>query len=147
MLEITKWFIDQLKADSTLSGMLGANAQDNRIYSWDFPTTITYSASLKAAIFYKENQNPRPFMHSYPSQRGNIYYYFSIVSPNKTLANQIVEYLVSKFENRGIFNTTSWRIGNIIMNGSAEGVNEGTPTNPLYKRNLSFLLAEIFRRN
>lgn len=145
MLEISKYFVDTMKADTSLTALTGADITDYRIYSFDSAFTITFSNTKKAAIFYKDNQNPRPTEHSYPSQKGNIYYYLSIESPNKNLAKQIGEYLVSLFENKG-FSTTNWRIGNVVMNGTSEGVVDGTGTTPVHKQNLSFLLKEIFKR-
>lgn len=145
MLEITKYFIDAMKNDNGLSTLLGSDANDPRIYSFNPPFIINFSPTYKAAIFYKDNQNPRPTEYSYPSQKGNIYYYFSIESPNKNLAKQIGEYLVSKFENKP-FVTTNWRIGNVIMNGTSEGIVDGTGTTPVHKQNLSFLLKEVFKR-
>lgn len=145
MLEISKYFIDEMKADVSLSALTGADVSDSRIYSVNPPFTITFSTIKRAAIFYKDNQNPRPTEYSYPSQRGNIYYYFSIESPNKNLSKQIVEHLIDKFENKG-FSTTNWRIGIVVMNGTSEGSLEGTGTTPIYKQNLSFLLKEVFKR-
>lgn len=145
MLEISKYFVDEMKADVSLSALTGADASDTRIYSFNPPFPITFSSIYKVAIFYKDNQNPRPTEYSYPSQRGNIYYYLSIESPNKNLAKQVGEYLISKFENKG-FSTTNWRIGIVVMNGTSEGVIDGTGTTPIYKQNLSFLLKEIFKR-
>lgn len=147
MLEIDKYFLDTMRNDSGLSVLIGADVSDDRMYSWDYPSVIEFNDSYKAAIFYKDNQNPRPEMHSYPSQRGNIYYYFSVVSRDKSLTKEVAEYIINMFENCGVFNTENWRIGNIIMNGNSEGSNEGTPTNPLHKRNISFLLKEVFKRN
>lgn len=145
MLEISKYFLDEMKADASLNILTGADAIDTRIYSFNPPFNIVFSSTYKAAIFYKDNQNPRPTEHSYPSQRGNIYYYFSVESPNKNLTKQIAEYLISKFENKG-FSTTNWRIGIVVMNGSSEGAIEGTGTTPVYKQNISFLLKEVFKR-
>jgi hypothetical protein len=145
MLEISKYFVDQMKDDNTLSTLLGSDDNDSRIYSYDPPFTITFSPTYKAAIFYQDNQNPRPTEYSYPSQRGNIYYYLSIESPNKNLAKQIGEYLVSMFENKG-FVTTNWRVCIVVMNGTSEGVVGGTTITPIYKQNLSFLLKEVLKR-
>lgn len=145
MLEISKYFIDAMKIDVSLTALTGADVTDSRIYSFNPAFTVVFSPTYKAAIFYKDNQNPRPTEHSYPSQRGNIYYYFSIESPNKNLAKQIEEYLVTKFENKA-FVTTNWRIGNVVMNGTSEGVINGTGTTPIHKQNLSFLLKEVFKR-
>jgi hypothetical protein len=145
MLEISKYFLNQMKNDGSLSTLLGSDANDSRIYSWNPPFTIKFSSTYKAAIFYKDNQNPRPTEHSYPSQKGNIYYYISIESPNKNTAKQIGEYLVTLFENKP-FSTDNWKIGNVIMNGTSEGVIEGTGNTPVYKQNLSFLLKEVFKR-
>lgn len=145
MLEISKYIIDLMKNDASLSALTGGNANDPRIYSWNPPFVITFSSTYPAAIFYKDNQNPRPTEFSYPSQKGNIYYYLAVESPNKTLAKQIQEYLVSLLENRS-FSTTNWRIGNILMNGTSEGVVGGTGTTPVHKQNISFLLFPIFKR-
>lgn len=145
MLEISKYFVDTMKADVSLNILLGSDASDSRIYSFDPPFTVTFSPTKKAAIFYKNNQNPRPTEHSYPSQKGNIYYYFSIESPNKNLAKQIGEYLIDLFGDKQ-FSTTNWRIGMTVMNGTSEGVVDGTGTTPVHKQNLSFLLKEIFKR-
>ena len=145
MLEISKYFIDQMKADASLSTLIGSDASDSRIYSFNPSFKVIFSSEKKAAIFYKENQNPRPTMFSYPSQRGNLYYYFSVESPNKNLTKQIGEYLIAKFENKG-FSTTNWRIGITIMNGNSEGAVGGTDVTPVYKQNISFLLKEVFKR-
>jgi hypothetical protein len=145
MLEISKYLLDSIKADNSLKTLLGADSSDERTYSWNPPFQILFSSTYKAAIFYRDSQNPRPTLNSYPSQKGNIYYYFSIESPNKNLVNQIAEYLISKFDNKP-FVTTNWRIGSLILNQSAEGVIGGTATTPIYKRNLSFLMGNIFKR-
>ena len=137
--------IDQMKNSNTLSGLTGGNSSDPRIYSWNPPFVIKFSPSYPAAIFYKDNQNPRPTEYSYPSQKGNIYYYLSIESPDKNLTKQIGEYLVSLFENKP-FSTTNWKIGNVIMNGTSEGIIGGTSSTPVYKQNISFLFKEIFKR-
>jgi hypothetical protein len=146
MLEISKYFLDELKDDGNLSNLLGSDANDSRIYSWNPPFDIVFSNSKKAIILYRYNQNPRPTEYSYPSQRGNIYFYFSIESPDKYLTKQIGEYVISMFENSG-FSTTNWKIGNVVMNGSSEGTIGGTGSIPIYKHNISLLLKEVFKRN
>jgi hypothetical protein len=146
MLELNKYFIDAMKADSGLNALTGGDSTDYRIYQFNPPFTITFSSIKRAAIFYRDNQNPRPTLHSYPSQRGNIYLYFSVESPNKTLTQQVAEYIINKFENKGFY-TTNWRVLNVIMNGSSDGEFAGTPTTPVYKRNISFLLLNVFDRS
>jgi hypothetical protein len=145
MLEISDYILDELKDDATLITLLGADSNDSRIYSWNPPFNIIFSPIRKAAIFYRYNQNPRPTEYSYPSQKGNIYFYFSVESPDKTLTKQIGEEIVSLFESKP-FSTNNWKIGNVIMNGSSEGVIGGTGSIPIHKQNVSLLLKDIFKR-
>lgn len=145
MLEISTYFITQMKADVTLSALTGGDSSDSRIYSWNPPFAIKFSPTYPAAIFYRDTQNPRPPNYSYPSQKGNLYYYFAIESPNKTLAKQISEYIITLFENKSI-TTTNWKVGIVVMNGSSEGVIGGTGATPIHKQSLSFQLKEVFKR-
>lgn len=145
MLEIDKYMMDAIKADATISGYTGKTASDSRVYSWKPSKDVVFSTTYPAAIFYKDNQNPQPSEYSYPYQVGNVYYYFQIVSNNKTLTKQIAERLNTLFKDTSI-TTTNFRVLTVKPNGNAEGADEGTPTNPLYVRNVSFLLKEVFER-
>jgi hypothetical protein len=145
MLEIDKYVVDKIKNDATISGYTGKDANDSRVYTYRPSVDVIFSPKYPAAIFYRDNQNPQPKEYSYPSQVGDIYYYFQVVSDNKTLTKQIGERLVSIFKDISI-TTTNWRVLIVKSNGNSEGVPEGTPTKPLYVRNVSFLLREVFER-
>ncbi|MDY0313753.1 MAG: hypothetical protein RBR32_01620 [Bacteroidales bacterium] len=149
MLEIDKYIIDEIKADATIAGYTGYSVNDPRVYQWEPPIPVSFGSTLPAAIFYRNNQVPTPYQSSFYSQRGNIYYYFQIVALNKTLANQIAERLLKLFkadEHNSGFSTTNWRVLTVKNNGVMDGVNQGSPTKPLYVRNVSLLLKEVFSR-
>lgn len=148
MLEISDYLIGVIETDVTLKGYLGGTADDSRVYPWDTPYQIIYSDSLKAALFWRNNQNPVPVNFSYPAQIGNFYYYFQVVSSDKSLANQIEERLIALLApvtNSG-FKTTHYRVGFVLNNGVGEGSNEGTTKAPLYSRVISLMLKEVFTR-
>lgn len=145
MLEISTYFVTQLKADIGLSALTGGDSSDSRIYSYNPPFPIKFSSTYPAAIFYRTRQNARPESYSYPSQKGNLRYYFSVESPNKTLAKQIAEYIITLFENKSII-TTNWKVGVVVMAGSSEGMIGGTSSTPIHKQSVSFQLKEVFKR-
>lgn len=145
MLEIDKYIMDAIKGDATISGYTGKTSSDPRVYSWMPSQDVIFSSTYPAAIFYRDNQNPHPIEYSYPSQIGNIYYYFQIVSNSKTLTKQIAERLITLFKDTSV-TTTNFRVLIIKQNGNSEGITEGTATKPLYVRNVSLLLKEVFER-
>lgn len=146
MLEISKYMMDTLKNDATITGYTGKTVSDTRIYTWNPPIDIVFSSTYPAAIFYRERQDMRPSRFTYPAQKGDIYYYFQVVSTNKTLTKQIAERMITLFDELSI-TTTNWRVGIVKLNSSADGNIEGTATKPLYTQNISFYLKEVLRRD
>lgn len=143
MLELDKYFVDALKADATITSYTGKVATDSRIFTWNPSFDVEFSTSKPAAIFYSDNENMRGSVASYPTQKGNINYFFQIVSIDKTKAKQIAERIIILFEEKG-FTTTHWKVGIVKKITNKDGVNEGTPTKPLHSRIVSFILKEVF---
>jgi hypothetical protein len=146
MLEITDEFVDILRLDSTIISLTGLNSSDMRIYSWNPPFDIIYNSTYKAAIFIRDTQFGRVSNYwSYPSQLPDIMYYFACVSPTKTTTNQLEE-RIRQLLDMYSFDTLNYRIGVITLNNVVDGINDGTPTKPLYSRITSFTLREVFMR-
>lgn len=145
MLEIEEYIINILSSDTILAGYLGANSTVKRIYSWYPPMTISYSSTLKSAIFYKNSQNRRDLDFSYPSQEGSIIFTFQIVSINRNLIPQIEDQLKTLLHDSSI-DITNWKVLNIVHAGSEYLENLGTPTYPLYVKNVLFNFDNVLKK-
>lgn len=148
MLEITKYILDQLRADSILMDHLGGTETDSRIYSWEPPFDIIYDSNKEAALFYKDEQFSKDKHFSFPSQKGNINYYFQCVSPNKTLSQLVIERIEEILcdEYYSGFETTNWKVLLVKNNGTSDGEIVGNTGKILYVRNIIINLKEVFRR-
>lgn len=147
MLEITDHFIELLRLDSTIISLTGLTNSDMRIYSWGPPFDIVYTSVYKAAIFIRDSQTTRMRdKWSYPSQLPDIMYYFACVSPSKTISHELEE-RIRQLLDLYSFATLNYRVGIVMLNNVIDGINEGTPTKPLYSRVISFALKEVFTRD
>jgi len=145
MLEISEYLLNILKYDATITSLTGATATDTRIYSWKPAVDILFSSTLKAAIFYTSFQDKRPFSWSYPSQIGNITYFFQSSSLSKLILQQVIEQINILFDNY-FFSTENYNILSMMCSGKKEGPLEGTATRRIYGETISFLLRDICSR-
>jgi len=147
MQEIIEYILDKMRDDSVLPTMLGSSEADDRIYGWNPPFDILYSDSEKAAIFYKESQDPRGNEFSFPSQKGNIKFILQVVSPDKTLVIEIYDYLDTLFCDpySNSFETDNWRVLVTKNDGYSSG-EIGNPGKILHVGNFFLSLEEIFKR-
>ena len=145
MLEISEYLLNILKYDATITSLTGAISSDYRIYSWKPAFDIIFSSTKEAAIFYSSFQDKRKHDWSYPSQIGDITYFFQSSSLNKTTAQQVIERINDLFDNYS-FSTTNYNILSMMCNGKKEGPLEGTATRRIYGETISFLLRDICSR-
>ena len=147
-LEICEEVIKTMKEDSAIQAYTGYTVNDPRIYSWNPMFNIIFATERPVAIFHRYSQapDPNPERSSFPTQKGNIYFYFQVKSPDKTLAMRCAERIKNLFRNQPL-NSDNYKIGIIRSNGNNDGTTEGTPTRPIYVRNINLLLKEIFKKH
>lgn len=147
-LEICEQIVKTIKEDGAIQTYTGYTVSDPRIYSWNPMFNIIYATERPVAIFHRYNQSPdpNPNKSSYPTQKGNIYFYFQVKSPDKTLATRCAERIENLFCGQPL-SSDNYRIGIIKSNGNNDGATEGTSTRPIYVRNCNLLLKEIFKKH
>jgi len=145
MLEITKYLVDTLINSNSIKTLLGGDISDSRIYSWNPPFDVVYTTAKPAAVFYYSESGKRPNEFSYPQQLPDETYYFQVVSFDRTKVEQISE-LVFSLLDLYTFHTEHFSVKTMEPGGISESTFEGTPTKPLYIKNIIFELSNIFRR-
>ena len=143
-LEICEGLLDTIRSDTAIQTYTGYSVSDTRIYSWNPMFNVIFSPTQKVAIFFRYNQNPLPVNFSYLTQRGDIYFYFQIKSPDKTLGIRCTERIENLFRDKPL-TTDNYNVKIIECLGSSEGNVEGTVTRPVYVRNMSLKLKHVFK--
>lgn len=145
-LEICDKVLDTIKSDGAISSYTGYSVNDSRIYSWNPMFNITFSPTQKAAILFRYAQSPDPMEKSYPTQRGDVYFYFQIKSPDRTLAARIGERIENMFRDKPL-QSDNYKALVVFPNGNNDGDAEGTVTRPVYVRNVNLIFKQIFKLN
>lgn len=147
MLEIDEAVIERILGDADIRLLLGSDNDDERVYSWNPPQNIVYSNNKTSALFYRNSINKRG-MWSYPTQFHNILYFFRVVSLNETNAQKIIEKLLALFDanNNNSMETEHYSVKKIDFSNKTDSPNEGTPSFPLYVKNISFNFTHIFNK-
>lgn len=146
MLEIKAGILNYLLGDSELRTLLNSDSNDDRVYSWNPPQDIVYSDSKRSAIFYRLFVNQKPTIRSYPQQFSNMFFYLRVVSKSELDTELISEQIIKLLDEQYGFLTDNWSIKKIVLANYNDGKNEGTPSFPLYVKNLSFSFNNIFQR-
>ena len=145
MIEIDAAVTTRITTDNTLKGYLGATAGDTRLYSWYPVRDIVYTSSTPAAIIYGNNMGGRSHLWSFPDQIPNAIYFFRVLSIGKLKLENISERLIALFDKTSI-TTTHFSVKWIVIAGCTDGANEGSVTNPIFVKNVSFSFSNVFRR-
>jgi len=146
LLEIDQKVISMITTDVTMAGYLNGTLSDNRIYAWYPVSDIAYTIGFQeVAIIFRDSLGGRPYEWSYPSQIPHITYFFRILSINQILLSQCKERLIVLFDQKSI-ETTNWYVKYVELASDANGMTEGSPTQPIMSRNVNFLFKEVFRK-
>ena len=147
MLAIKKALLEYILNNQDLRNLLNADIDDDRVYSWNPPQDIVYSDNKNSAVFYRLFVNQRPGRRSYPQQFANMFLYLRIVSRSELSCELISEKIISILDEKYNFMLDeNWSVKKINMTNYNDGSIEGTPTFPLYVKNISFSLAHVFQR-
>ena len=146
MLEIDKYLIDLIVADSDITTLLGSTDSDNRIYIWNPDINISYSSTNKSALFYSNNQIQRELNNfAFPSQIGDIIYRFYVNSLDYSTNENLTEKLINLLSDISM-ETTNYKILKILLMSNDYLGNMGTDTFIIYARQVSFLLHCVYKK-
>lgn len=138
MLELDQLVVSRINDDTTVSTLLGGTEEDNRIYAWYPATDISYTIGVaETAIIYRNSLGGRPFNWSYPSQIGNILYFFRVLSISQLNVRLCAERLIELFDQTSI-ESDNWNAKYIELNSYTDGMYEGSPTHPIISKNVTF---------
>jgi hypothetical protein len=146
MVEIENKIVELVEADSTVTGLLGGDEEDSRVYKFDPASRHQYSNIQPAILLYRLfHQSRQGANWSYPSQKGHVILYFRAVSIDDLVASQIADALFELFDKSSL-QTDNWSVKWIQENVRNSGESEGTSATPLFVENISFNLTHVFKR-
>lgn len=145
MLGINKLIKDTIVADSGIKSLLGYTATDNRIYGFYAPKDIIYNDSKPACIIFKIHFGKRAVNYSYPLQYPNVFIYFRVLSISQLNREQVSDRLLQLFDQKYNLQNDEFTVKFSEIGNYADGVVEGTPTKPIYAKNISVKFNSVFR--
>ena len=148
MLDIKKHIAEILRDDEDITELLGDIEEDDRIYTWNPSEDILYSNedNLISAIFFRiYMSDDRPYRWSYPSQMPNIHIHFRIKSLFDYNATKIAEQVINLFDIKEMIGD-DFRLPSIQLSIFNDGPIEGSPSIPLYVKNVQFICRNVLRR-
>lgn len=146
MLELDSLVVSRITGDASLISLMGITASDDRVYAWYPATDIIYTlGSTEVSIIYRNSMGGRPFEWSYPSQIPNMSYFFRVLSISQLKLRQVSERLIELFDKTSM-ESTNWSVKWIELNGYADGMYEGSPTQPIMSKNVTFAFTTVVKR-
>lgn len=146
MLELDQLVVDRITTDAQLISLMGITAEDDRVYAWYPISDIIYTlGSAEVAIIYRNSFGGRPFNWSYPTQVPNIQYFFRVLSISQLKLRQTAERLIELFDKTSM-ESINWAVKWIEQTGCADGIYEGSPTQPILSKNVTFAFNVVVKR-
>lgn len=138
MLELDALVASRIVTDATMITLMNITASDDRVYAWYPATDIEYTIGVsEVAIIYRNSMGTRPWAWSYPSQIPDISYFFRVLSISQLKVRQVSERLIELFDKTSM-ESVHWLVKWIELNGYADGLYEGSPTQPIVSKNITF---------
>jgi hypothetical protein len=146
MLELDSLVVAQIVNDAQMISLMGITVDDDRVYAW-YPTSdIVYTINqAEVAIIYRNSFGSRPASWSYPTQFPNLQYFFRVLSISQLKLRQTTERLIELFDKTAM-QSTNWAVKWIEVIGAADGMYEGSPTQPILSKNVTFAFNVVVKR-
>jgi len=116
-----------------------------KIYSFFPATDIEYTPDEPASIIYDSKFTGRPLKWSYPKQYSDFLLFIRVQSIDQLILNQIVETINVLFDKTSI-TTDNWSIKWIEINAILTIPNEGSESNTIWGKDISFKFTNVFER-
>ena len=146
MLELDALTVSRITGDATMISIMGITSGDDRVYAWYPAEDITYTINVnEVAIIYRNSLGKRPFRWSYPSQIPDITYFFRVLSISQLKLRQASERLIELFDKTSM-DSDNWSAKWIELTGYADGMNEGSPSQPIVSKNVTFAFSIVVKK-
>jgi hypothetical protein len=145
MLNLNKLIIDLILADTAIKNSLGYTATDKRVYGFYAPKDVIYNDSKPSCIFFKTQFGKRKAKYSYPAQYPDVFIYFRVLSITQLNREQVADRLLKIFDQKYNLKNTEFNVKFSEISNYTDGIIEGTPVKPIYTKNISVKLNDVFR--
>ena len=145
MFELKEPIYSTVTTDATIISLMGITSGDLRMYSLNPPEDVIYSDAVPAAITYFLKIGRRPNNYSYPSQEGNAFLFFRILSIDNLIAENIADRLKVLFDKMTI-ESDNYVVKTVMLNDMTPSDSEGSPTKPVFIINVSFRLTNVLAK-